>query len=221
LVFRICAAPRPKLWEIRADVPRALSDIVERAMAVMAADRFASAAELGAALAALPAASLSISGVGSTQAISGPPLASASQRPISAEALTPHSQTKPPNDRKGSGMMWTAAVAVALVGAGVTGLALQRRGDTAPLASGATAEPSSAHPATAPLPLPPPPEPSAQPSASPSASVAPAPSTAPVSSKPAGVGTHRPVTGRQQPTTTPTTPTVAEPTGGPPRLVPR
>lgn len=215
LVFRICAAPRPKLWEIRADVPRALSEIVERAMAVQAQDRFASAAELGAALAALPAGSLSISGSGSTQAFAGSPVAVAgvSARPISAEALSPHSQTKPPQERKGSSTLWTVVVAVALVGAGVAGLALQNRGgETSPLSSGATAEPT-AHLATAPLPSQALLEPVALPSASASAVPTTSASTAPASSKPAAVS-HRPTTGKLQPTPPPATP-------APPSLVPR
>lgn len=174
LVFRICSAPRPRALDIRGDVSRALSAVIERAMALRVEDRFATAAELATALGApdqhssMPVVSTQLLGASVAPPVAG---RSSSEQAASAAALTPHSQTTPPKSRSRLGALTSAVVAFALVGG--AGAALALRGGAAP-----------------------PPEPSAQPSAAPvthsepAAVAAAAPQAAPAPAARSAVGSE-------------------------------
>lgn len=233
LVFRICSAPRPRALDIRGDVSRALSDVIERAMALRVEDRFPTAAALAVALGApdkhssMPVVSTQVMGA----SVAPPVVASGSEQAASAAALTPHSQTTPPKSRSRLGALTSAVVAFAVVGG--AGAALALRGNPTPDPD-PTAQPSAvpamhseASVAAASAPQPAPPAPAAPSAASseptPSATTAGSTTARPASSaeKPAGsTGRGRPATGAHAVPPTPkaaATPAVAAP---PPLVAP-
>lgn len=158
LIFRICSAPRPRVDELRGDVPRSVSEVVARALALEPADRPASPNELARAL-------------GSASPVRGSStpleLASAKTEAAVISGITPPSPTR--NRERGSDGRRMTLGLVALGVAGTLGAVTLVRGTTSEPATGAA--PSTPPAVTTPAPTPAQPPDTATPAAAPLPSV--------------------------------------------------
>jgi tetratricopeptide (TPR) repeat protein len=90
IVAKRLSDPVPSARRLRETVPPALDDILQRLLAKSPADRFAGAAELGAALAAVPPREASVAATGSTAT---PPRPRSAPSSSSGQAVPPYRRT--------------------------------------------------------------------------------------------------------------------------------
>jgi serine/threonine protein kinase len=110
LIFRVCSAPRPRAHHLRGDVPRALGDLLARALALDVAERPGSPAELAQALGA------PFTGSRTRASEHAAAVGSAATEVAHVVAVTPASQGVTARPTRGRGVVFALAGALGTLG---------------------------------------------------------------------------------------------------------